>query len=637
MSRLDVVIAAFNAADTIESAVKSALQITESVVVVDDGSTDQTAERAEAAGAKVIRQANSGPASARRRGLEECRADFVVFLDADDNLVADGVERSLSMLENDTSLAVVAGAVVTIQPNGRRGVRPVHEGDLTPSRLVTVGYGPWPPAAQVVRRVDLEKSQRRGPTELRPRFAEDYELIIRLSRVGRVVQHDTISCEYSLFAGRSARSARRSLEDKEAVRVHYASVDQIPVKLMNRAAIRSSTAMWRSRALSAHDQRVQASLHLLRAGTWRVLSKLHPAATRAEVPPATRRPLVVVPWLEGGGGQYSLVSILGQVGSGGVDVVALFDGCRDYDAVTRVSGTFVRLDERRSALGAVRAAWRLRSELTSRPAVYSLMRASHVVLGMLPASALAGRRLAASFHQLPSADERDRTSRLETPFVRRFTSKCDLVTAPSELACCELVERKFATGKTIRHVPNVIVSDSEHATLRTGEAGALRLLIAGRLTEQKGIELIPGLLRDARTPLVVHIAGDGPLRAFADRLGSEVPANVQVETLGRTDGIRDELDWSDALFMPSVYELNPIVVWEAWARGRPVVARSLAVFEELSREGPVFLFRDGDELARIFEMLSDEHVRAEVFHEALSAFARRRTSTAIAELLGTEV
>jgi glycosyltransferase involved in cell wall biosynthesis len=57
------------------------------VVVVDDGSSDETAQRAEAAGARVVRLLAPGEpgnaAAARNRGFLECRGDPVVFLDGD--------------------------------------------------------------------------------------------------------------------------------------------------------------------------------------------------------------------------------------------------------------------------------------------------------------------------------------------------------------------------------------------------------------------------------------------------------------------------------------------------------------------------------------------------------------------------
>lgn len=54
------------------------------ILVVDDGSADDTAERAAAAGARVVRRLRGGnPGAARNRGARAARGDVVVFLDAD--------------------------------------------------------------------------------------------------------------------------------------------------------------------------------------------------------------------------------------------------------------------------------------------------------------------------------------------------------------------------------------------------------------------------------------------------------------------------------------------------------------------------------------------------------------------------
>ena len=90
---VDVIIAAWNRADTIERALLSALREPEvrTVIVVDDGSSDDTAARAERIAAEhsgrgVVRRlpTNRGPAAARNAGLEMSTAAWVAILDGDD-------------------------------------------------------------------------------------------------------------------------------------------------------------------------------------------------------------------------------------------------------------------------------------------------------------------------------------------------------------------------------------------------------------------------------------------------------------------------------------------------------------------------------------------------------------------------
>ena len=85
---VSVVIPAYNAERTIAQSVRCAIsqrcqRTCPEVVVVDDGSSDRTAEIAAAEGAVVIRQDNAGPAAARNRGFRESHGRFVIFTDSD--------------------------------------------------------------------------------------------------------------------------------------------------------------------------------------------------------------------------------------------------------------------------------------------------------------------------------------------------------------------------------------------------------------------------------------------------------------------------------------------------------------------------------------------------------------------------
>ena len=87
-------IAAFNEEPTIAAVVAGVRRHTPDVVVVDDGSSDRTGERAAAAGATVVRHAqNRGKGAAIRTGLAHVLAGphtHVLFIDADRSSIAGG-------------------------------------------------------------------------------------------------------------------------------------------------------------------------------------------------------------------------------------------------------------------------------------------------------------------------------------------------------------------------------------------------------------------------------------------------------------------------------------------------------------------------------------------------------------------
>ena len=90
------------------------------IVVVDDGSTDDTPAVIASLGTRVrsLRQPNAGPAAARNRGLAAARGELFAFLDADD-LWPDGkLQRQVAALEADPDLDLVLGRVSYLPESG---------------------------------------------------------------------------------------------------------------------------------------------------------------------------------------------------------------------------------------------------------------------------------------------------------------------------------------------------------------------------------------------------------------------------------------------------------------------------------------------------------------------------------------
>lgn len=102
---VSVIMPAFNAekfiAEAIESAVNQTYKNVE-VIVVDDGSTDRTAEIAKSYNiVQYVYQKHQGVAAARNRALQLQKGDFLVFLDADDIYHPEKIEKQLVFLTNN--------------------------------------------------------------------------------------------------------------------------------------------------------------------------------------------------------------------------------------------------------------------------------------------------------------------------------------------------------------------------------------------------------------------------------------------------------------------------------------------------------------------------------------------------------
>jgi len=128
---ISVIIPAYNAANTLPACLRALHAQTISsaqfeVIVVDDGSGDDTPRIAESAGVRLLRQANAGAAAARNHGARMARGDLLLFTDADCVPAPDWIAQMIAPFD--------APAVV-----GAKGVYETEQSGLTP-RFVQLEY-----------------------------------------------------------------------------------------------------------------------------------------------------------------------------------------------------------------------------------------------------------------------------------------------------------------------------------------------------------------------------------------------------------------------------------------------------------------------------------------------------------------
>jgi glycosyltransferase involved in cell wall biosynthesis len=119
--RISVIVPAFNASASLREALGSVFAQTllpSEVIVVDDGSTDATADIAAAfdPSVQVIVQRRSGAARARNAGLRAVTGDYVAWLDADDVWHPEKLSLQSTILTCDGALAGCFGAYRTLAP-----------------------------------------------------------------------------------------------------------------------------------------------------------------------------------------------------------------------------------------------------------------------------------------------------------------------------------------------------------------------------------------------------------------------------------------------------------------------------------------------------------------------------------------
>jgi glycosyltransferase involved in cell wall biosynthesis len=105
LSLISVIIPSFNRGTFISHAIKSVLAQTYKdyeIIVVDDGSTDNTKEQVEAFGDQVryIYQENRGPSAARNTGIQHAKGKYIAFCDSDDRFLPTKLDKQIEFIHS---------------------------------------------------------------------------------------------------------------------------------------------------------------------------------------------------------------------------------------------------------------------------------------------------------------------------------------------------------------------------------------------------------------------------------------------------------------------------------------------------------------------------------------------------------
>jgi len=114
---VSIIIPAYNSGKYLDETIRSVMQQTwpnKEIIIVDDGSADNSLEIAKqykSDQVKVFGQSNKGASGARNRGIKEAKGDYIQFLDADDLLAPDKIEKQLQAIGDDPN-TMAYGALV---------------------------------------------------------------------------------------------------------------------------------------------------------------------------------------------------------------------------------------------------------------------------------------------------------------------------------------------------------------------------------------------------------------------------------------------------------------------------------------------------------------------------------------------
>lgn len=186
------------------------------VVVVDDGSTDGTKQMLERNGYNVRyqRQENAGDAAARNKLIELANGKYISFLDSDDLLYPDSLERMVKAMPRDVENAVVYGPYDAIDERGRslrRRKKKLYSGRITRQLFEDI----------LIHSCGLLLSKKMlveaGGFDTKLAVCSDYNLWLRLS-----LKYDFVALEGAVFkrrrhGGNLSRSSFKNLDTEYKV------------------------------------------------------------------------------------------------------------------------------------------------------------------------------------------------------------------------------------------------------------------------------------------------------------------------------------------------------------------------------------------------------------------------------------
>jgi glycosyltransferase involved in cell wall biosynthesis len=206
---VSVVIPTYNRAYILRQAIDSVLNQTYAnceVIVVDDGSADETQHLLRSYGVRirVLTQRNSGPSIARNRGIAAATGSIVAFLDSDDYWLPTKIARQVEVLSRagDSCPCCICNCSIVYNDGTRGSTFAVADTlppyptalRLNPAEVLTTRFVIFSQAV-AIRRGFLERVG--AYDENLPFFCEDHELALRLALAGpwAIIRDELVVCQ----------------------------------------------------------------------------------------------------------------------------------------------------------------------------------------------------------------------------------------------------------------------------------------------------------------------------------------------------------------------------------------------------------------------------------------------------------
>ncbi len=211
MPKVSVIIPTHNSSNYICDAIDSVLQQCYKdyeIIVVDDGSTDNTKEALRQYGQKIkyIYQENKGVSAARNTGIKEANGKYIALLDADDTWVPNKLSRQIEILENNKEIGLTCSLMDTMSEQGVSLNKIKPKKPLARTFEKALIFGSPPPSTFVIRREYLDAVGLFGE-EID--IFEDLDLFLKISKKYSIAPMNEVLGRYRIHSSNITRNDER--------------------------------------------------------------------------------------------------------------------------------------------------------------------------------------------------------------------------------------------------------------------------------------------------------------------------------------------------------------------------------------------------------------------------------------------
>jgi glycosyltransferase involved in cell wall biosynthesis len=528
-SDVTVIVPARNAAETLGATLRAIAEQdvgAPHVIVVDDGSTDDTANIADDAGVTVFRTRGEGPGAARNRGIAAASTRLLAFCDADDVWPTDRLRHDLHAFDEDPTIEILLGR--THFDADDDSLLEGHNFDSDDRTAEIPHFG-----AATMRSGVFDRA---GPIDSERDNYEDYEWFFRASDVGcRIVNHERVVQSRRMHAVSTSHLNPAGPTDLLSV------IQQSVVRRRSRPET-PSRPFWFVPEFPPDPGGI---------GTF-----------AASVGPALERLGHEMHFLVGWGGPS-------RDEMGGIDIVR--EPLRDA----------FEHGSPRDVIRCRNFVSTLKAEIT--PTVYHIHMSDPTPMLHLATSATAPAPTVFTLHNemlsLFSATDPD-------SLVVRLIENSRVITGVSRRATVGAAEALPEFAHRMVTIPNGAVIPETFPPLPNNS----NVLAIGRLSRQKAfdrlVRTMPTVI-EIRPQVHLDILGGGENRAELEALIAELGLGEYVTLHGNVDreAVPGFLSNAQVVAAPSHHEGLPYALLEAAAHGRPIVASRTGGIEEIVMDG----------------------------------------------------